>query len=84
MDVFFIPLPDLVVIRITPLAALEPYTADEVASFKTETDSISLTLIRSISISGIPSTTIRGLALLTVPRPLIKRLAPFLPAIPED
>ncbi|MOA58584.1 hypothetical protein D3C78_1830040 [compost metagenome] len=34
-------LPDLVVINTTPFAALEPYNAAEVASFRTFMDSIS-------------------------------------------
>src|SRR5215204_1394778 len=83
IEVFLEPLPDFVVIRITPLAALDPYTEAEVASFNTENVSISFKLIRLMSTSGIPSTTISGLALLTVPNPRISKEASFLPAIPE-
>ena len=83
-EVFFAPFPLRVVMRITPFAALDPYTEADVASFNTEMDSTSLRLILLISTSGIPSTTINGLALLTVPRPLMIRLASLFPAIPED
>ncbi|MNM94407.1 hypothetical protein D3C81_1068090 [compost metagenome] len=76
-------LPDFVVINTTPLAALEPYTAAEEASFSTVTLSISFTFTRFILTSGIPSTTISGPALLTVPNPRIKRSAALFPAIPE-
>src|SRR5690606_33049918 len=79
---FSCPLPDLVVTRITPLAALELYTEDEVASFNTEMLSMSCMLIWLMSTSGIPSTTMRGLLLLTVPKPRMTRLAWLLPAIP--
>ena len=83
-EVFLAPLPLRVVIRITPFAALDPYTDADVASFNTEIVSTSLILILLISTSGIPSTTINGLALLTVPKPLIIKLASLLPAIPDD
>src|SRR5690606_1869890 len=52
-------LPRLVVMRITPLAPLTPYTAVADASFNTDIDSISLgsRLLRSRS---TPSTSIKG------------------------
>src|SRR5258706_13210057 len=54
-------LPRFVVIRITPLAAWEPYMADE-ASFNTEIDSTSwgLNRPRPPSRPGMPSMTING------------------------
>ncbi len=84
MDVFLVPLPDFVVMSITPLAALDPYTDEEVASFNTEIVSISFTFTLLMSTSGIPSTTTSGLLLLDVPNPLMSKTAPFLPAIPVD
>ncbi|MNE30586.1 hypothetical protein D3C87_1382330 [compost metagenome] len=77
------PFPDFVVMRITPFAPREPYTAAEAASFKTETLSTSFILIRLILTSGIPSTTISGLASFTVPKPRINNVALLFPAIPE-
>ena len=51
--------PCLVVINITPLAPFIPYTAQDEASFKIVTDSISDASIRAISRST-PSTNTNG------------------------
>ncbi|MNY42012.1 hypothetical protein D3C86_1768690 [compost metagenome] len=53
---FFPAVPFLVVTKITPYAALDPYIADADASFNTEMLSISLGLISANDIS-IPSTS---------------------------
>src|SRR5699024_6029185 len=71
---------------ITPLAALAPYIAVEEASFKTETDSISLGLILLISLVIIPSTTYIGelVPLIDcVPLILTEALSPGDPLLPE-
>ncbi len=82
MTLIFPSFPRLVVIRITPLAALEPYIDAEAASFRTDMFSISLTSRPSIEPSR-PSTKIRGFALLSVPIPLIRIVPPSPPGRPE-
>src|SRR5690606_34147223 len=75
--------PLLVVMRITPLAALAPYMAAD-ASFNTEMDSMSLELILSQP-GGFctPSTTTRGLLSPVVLLPRIKISALSAPGSPE-
>src|SRR5690606_33279307 len=67
-------LPCLVVIKITPLPAREPYIAAE-ASFNTDTLSTSFGFIRSIppALCGTPSITIKG-SLFPPDRELIPRI----------
>ena len=76
-------LPLLVVSKITPLAALEPYRAVAVASFNTVVDSMSEGSIPLKSEpKGIPSTTYSGARLeFTEPKPRILMLA-FEPGCP--
>ena len=75
-------LPLLVVIKITPLAALTPNTAAEAGSFNKVTVSISLGSNCEKSPLGIPSITTNGELSPVVLTPLIKRLEPSLPGSP--
>ena len=67
-------LPFLVVIKITPLPALEPYKEVDAASFNIVIDSISAGLISPmLPLYIVPSTTYKGaLDALTEPNPRIR------------
>ena len=69
--------PFLVVIKTTPLPALDPYKEVEAASFKIDIDSISDGLIEAISpVKIAPSTTYNGsLSAFNEPKPRIRTLA---------
>ena len=66
-------LPFLVVIKITPFAALDPYSEVEAASFNTFTEAISFGLMEAIfPLKITPSTTYNGeLDAFTEEKPLI-------------
>ena len=81
------PSPFFVVIKITPLAAREPYIAVADASLSTTKEAISLGLIKESGLAapaipplskGTPSTTIKGSfdALIEVPPLILKVLPP--------
>ena len=73
----------MVVTKITPLAALEPYIAAE-ASFKTVIFSILFGSILSKLLSGTPSTIINTLLSFMVLLPLIRKVVPSYPGSPLD